>query len=82
MHCQICNTILTDEESTLKDIHTGLYADTCTACLDADMSVDDDVYDELAPDDLDHYGAFTANFVAKNQHFNADGDKVLDSDDF
>lgn len=80
MHCQICNAILTDDEATLKSLTTGLYMDTCSACLDADLAPDE--YDELEANDLDTFGAFTANFVAKNQHYDDEGNKVLDSDDF
>lgn len=48
MHCQQCDRLLTDEESTRKDDQTGQYLDTCSECMNnlyEDMN--DDILDDL-----------------------------------
>ena len=44
MHCQCCDTILTDEESTRKD-ENGNYPDICNACL---SNLYSDLYDDFS----------------------------------
>ena len=77
MHCIICNAILTDDEAVLKDITTGAYLDTCSACIDEDLSSYDDLEDNL------YYDPDTgkAESVVFQQPFDEEGNKVLDSDE-
>ena len=78
MHCLICNAILTDDEATLKDVDTGAYLDTCSACMDEDLSD----YEEFDDNVLYEKDSTSLGSVVFTQLYDDDGNKVLDSDEF
>lgn len=78
MHCLICNAILTDDEAVLKDIDTGQYLDTCLSCLDEDLSEFDEYDDNL----YHERDSLSTEGVVFTQLYDADGNRLLDSDEF
>lgn len=54
MHCIICNTELTDFESTRKDIKTNQFVDMCNECLSVSGIVTHDRLDLATDDDLEY----------------------------
>ena len=53
MHCKVCNTELTDFESTRKDANTFQYLDMCNLCISAAGVPTIDRLDLISEDDID-----------------------------